>query len=256
MFTVERMNMRERDERALEAPLSEGWPAFISADREAERWLPEVRKLFAELELVVLDSSGNPKAAGWAVPVAWDGTLENLPTGYSDSLRRAVSDHRSGRKPDTLVVCAIQVSADVRGRGLAAMLLDAFRAEARDRHCERVIVPVRPTLKSRYPLTPIETYAGWTRPDGTHFDPWVRTHLRLGASIIATAPESQHMEGSISDWMKWTGMAFPSSGDYVVPGGLSILSIDRDKDVGRYTEPNIWVQHRALSATTHGFNDA
>jgi hypothetical protein len=52
------------------------------------------------------------------------------------------------------------------------------------------------------------------------------------------------MTGTVDDWQAWTGMAFPSSGEYVIPAGLSTLRIDREHDCGTYTEPNVWVQHR------------
>lgn len=52
------------------------------------------------------------------------------------------------------------------------------------------------------------------------------------------------MTGTVHDWQAWTGMAFPSSGEYVIPAGLSTLHIDREHDCGTYTEPNVWVQHR------------
>ena len=39
-------------------------------------------------------------------------------------------------------------------------------------------------------------------------------------------------------------MAFPESGDYVVPGALQPVAVDRERDVGRYEEPNVWVRHR------------
>jgi hypothetical protein len=48
---------------------------------------------------------------------------------------------------------------------------------------DTLIAPVRPTLKHRYPLTPIERYITWRRPDGTDLDPWLRTHERLGAEL-------------------------------------------------------------------------
>jgi hypothetical protein len=52
------------------------------------------------------------------------------------------------------------------------------------------------------------------------------------------------MTGTVSEWEGWTGMALPSTGDYVIPGGLSVLHIDRDEDRGSYVEPNVWVRHR------------
>jgi len=106
-----------------------------------------------------------------------------------------------------------------------------------------MIAPVRPVLKSRYPLTSMADFARWTRADGEHLDPWIRTHQRLGARIIAAAPESQTMTGTVAEWEQWTGMVFPESGQYVIPQGLSLLRIDRSTDEGSYTEPNIWMQH-------------
>jgi hypothetical protein len=55
-------------------------------------------------------------------------------------------------------------------------------------------------------------------------DPWIRTHQRLGAEILSAAPASQTMTGTVAEWERWTGMAFPESGDYAIPGGLSLLT--------------------------------
>jgi hypothetical protein len=94
------------------------------------------------------------------------------------------------------------------------------------------------------PDTFVDTFARWTRQDGAPLDPWLRSHWRLGGKIIATAPSSQTMTGTVSEWESWTGMVFPSTGDYVIPAGLSTLHIDREADSGRYVEPNVWVRHR------------
>jgi hypothetical protein len=52
------------------------------------------------------------------------------------------------------------------------------------------------------------------------------------------------MTGTVDDRQTWTGMLFPSTGEYVIPDGLSTLHIDREQDRGTYVEPNVWVQHR------------
>lgn len=80
--------------------------------------------------------------------------------------------------------------------------------------------------------------------DGAPLDPWLRTHVRLGGRIVATAPHSQTMTGTVAQWQAWTGMPLPSTGHYVIPDGLSTLYVDREHDLGTYTEPNVWVQHR------------
>jgi hypothetical protein len=52
------------------------------------------------------------------------------------------------------------------------------------------------------------------------------------------------MTGTVTQWETWTKLAMPSSGQYIIPEGLSVLNIDREKDLGTYVEPNIWMQHR------------
>jgi hypothetical protein len=105
---------------------------------------------------------------------------------------------------------------------------------------------VRPTWKHRYPLTSIDRYIEWRRADGELLDPWLRAHERMGAEILAVAPESMTIPGTIASWEEWTGMAFPDSGDYVVPGALVPVSVDRERDLGLYVEPNVWMRHPPL----------
>jgi hypothetical protein len=142
------------------------------------------------------------------------------------------------------VICGGIVSPSRTGQGLAAELIKALCGLAEPAGCERIIAPVRPTLKPAYPLTPIDTFVQWTRDDGAPLDPWLRTHWRLGGQIIATAPRSQVMTGTVPEWEGWTGMVFPSTGEYVIPRGLSTLHVNREQDRGDYIEPNVWVRHR------------
>ncbi|MFE9812065.1 hypothetical protein ACFYRN_39535 [Streptomyces sp. NPDC005227] len=165
------------------------------------------------------------------------------PLGYTQATICAVEGREQGVDPDTLVICGAVVTPSLKGRGLAGETLKALRRLAVDAGWPRVIAPVRPTLKARYPLTSIEVFMRWTREDGTALDPWVRTHQRLGARVLAAAPESQSMTGTTAEWERWTGMVFPETGDYIIPEGLSLLRMDRSADQGSYVEPNIWMQH-------------
>lgn len=90
MVALEKLSARSREPAQMSDLLDTGWPSFISADRVAEPYLPVVRERFGDYELLALDTHDGPVAAGWAIPLAWDSTLEGLPSGYSDSLRRAV----------------------------------------------------------------------------------------------------------------------------------------------------------------------
>jgi hypothetical protein len=44
------------------------------------------------------------------------------------------------------------------------------------------------------------------------------------------------------------GNEVPESGLYIVPGALSPVEIDRDRDVGRYDDPGLWMRHRVPEA--------
>jgi hypothetical protein len=240
---VERFDARSWPDDQLDEVFKDAFPPFITADQVAKRYIGRVREWFPEFNIMLIDGAA-PVATGWGVPIRWDGTVTDLPSGYTDTTRRAVEGRTRDEEPDTFVICGGIVSPARLGRGLAGDLIIALRDLDVAAGLPRVIAPVRPTLKPRYPLTPIETFAHWTRPDGAPLDPWLRTHSRVGGRVIATAPHSQTMTGTVEEWQTWTGVAFPSTGDYVIPDGLSTLHVDREIDSGVYTEPNVWVQHR------------
>ena len=125
--TVETPNTRTRPQHQMDRLFGDGWPAFITADQVVKRHINQVRRLFADLELVLLDADDVLVAAGWAVPIRWDGDPAHLPEGYTDSLVRAVEGHQRGDGADTMVVMAAQVHPDRRGQGLAGELLTAMR---------------------------------------------------------------------------------------------------------------------------------
>lgn len=222
-----------------------GWPAFIDADERAAVALPRVRELFGRHELAVV-AGKEVLAAGWGVPLLWNESPDDLPGGYTDALHRALDDHDRGRAPDTFVLAAIQVHPGAAGRGVAARLVTALVEHAASAGLTRAIAPLRPTFKSRYPLTPIEAYAAWTRADQAPLDPWLRLHLRLGARVIGIAEASQTFTGTVAEWETWTGLALPASGTYVVPDALAplVVMLGPEADRGICVEPGIWVQHR------------
>lgn len=178
---------------------------------------------------------------GRSLPIPWDGTLDGLPRGIDGTFQRAFEEDGAN------VLCAVNVTVppELRGRGLSAKALRHMTALAREHGLEALIAPVMPTWKRRYPLTPIERYAAWRREDGLLFDPWMRTHERLGAEILKTEPHSIRISGTVAEWEGWTEMAFPDTDEYVIPEGLALLAIDREADSGLYWEPNVWMLHTA-----------
>ncbi|TCC20085.1 hypothetical protein [Kribbella speibonae] len=225
-----------------EQRFAEDWPEFIFHDEGVTPYRERRVEYFPDWEFYLV-AEDRLIAGCWGVPIAWDGTVADLPGGFTDSLARSVTSYEENVVPNTFVLMAAAVRSDEQGRGHAGRVITAVRDRAVDKGLSQVIAPVRPTLKSSYPLTPIETFMTWTRADGLPLDPWLRTHVRLGAKLLAPAPASQTMTGSVEDWEKWTKLAFPSTGTYTIPDGLTTLAIDREADTGLYIEPNIWLRH-------------
>jgi hypothetical protein len=137
---------------------------------------------------------------------------------------------------------AAEVELDRQREGLSPLMIRAMAEATRQAGLAPLVAPVRPSSKDRYPLTPIDRYADWKRIDGLPFDPWLRVHARLGATILRPEPKSMRIEGPIDEWENWTEMTFPEDGEYVFPFGLSPLHV---KDgVGSYWEPNVWMLHK------------
>ncbi len=236
------VSLAERPELAERLPFGAGWPEFIFHDPVAARLMPEVDRRFAGLNLILLDGD-EIVAGGWGVPLAWDGTVAGLPAGWDGALERAVGGHAAGVAPDALCAMASEVVAAHRGEGLGGAVLSALRERGAGQGLGRMIAPARPTQKHRYPLVSIERYAAWTDAAGAPFDPWLRTHHRVGARVLAPEPEGMRIVGSVAEWEAWTGMAFPETGDYVVPDALVPVSVDRGRDEGVYVEPAVWMLH-------------
>ncbi|CAN5344162.1 hypothetical protein BH18ACT12_BH18ACT12_14770 [soil metagenome] len=213
------------------------FPQYMNENVPGNKYWGRLYEDFPDFQLALLDGD-DLVAELQSVPTAWDGTDDDLPSGWDEAFLRAFE---SGRDPDVLCALAISVRPDRQSQGLAARMLDEMRGAATSGGLRELIAPVRPTLKSAYPLIPIEQYLEWRREDGTHFDPWIRVHECLGAEIIAPAAESMAIEGTVAEWQEWTEMQFPEDGQHIVPGMLAPLSI-RD-GVGRHVEPNIWLRH-------------
>ena len=171
--------------------------------------------------------------------VRWDGTVDDLPAGIDGAIARGFDEGGA----NALCALVIMVPRDLQSRGLSAAAVGAMRDVAVEHGLGSLIAPVRPSWKERYPLAPIERYAAWRRADGLLFDPWMRVHERLGATVLKPEPRSLRITGTVAEWEEWTRMSFPESGEHWFPGGLATVAIDLDADRGGYWEPNVWMQH-------------
>jgi GNAT superfamily N-acetyltransferase len=218
------------------------WPAFLYHS-DIRGWQSLFTK-FTPYQIVLFDTRQTLLAVGHTLPIPWDGTIEDLPSGIDAIIQRAIASHRDATAPTALTALAAIVAPSQRGKGLSAHLVQEMVALASRHHLQSLIAPVRPTLKSLYPLMPMERYVALTREDGAPFDPWIRVHWRLGAHQVAIAPKTLTVTGTVDQWEEWTGRKFTQTGSYLVRGALEPITIDLDLDLGRYDEPNIWMQHK------------
>lgn len=228
---------------SLEAP-DPDLPAFMNEGTVLKRLFPRVVVECADFLFYAWDDEREEViGVGHAIPAAWNGDEVSLPDGGFDAvLEERFAPER--QTPTVLCALGITIAPEWRGHGLSRRMIERMAEIGRNHGLNTLIAPVRPTLKHRYPLTPLERYLAWRRHDGTHLDPWLRTHERLGAVIAKVARNSVVVEGTVADWEDWTGMVFPDSGRYVVSGALVPIEIDREKDEGVYVEPNVWMVHR------------
>ena len=232
-------------EDAARAINPDALPEFMHHDAAVNRVWDELFVRFAGFQVAVCEGEGRVVAAGNSVPLFWDGELDGLPGGVAEAIGRGAGDLESGRAPTVASALLAVVDPEHQGRGLSAVVLRAMRDVAAGKGLGALIAPVRPTMKDRYPLTPMERYWRWERDDGLPFDPWLRVHRRLGAGFLRVAPRSMRVTGTVGEWEGWTGMRFPESGPYVVPGALCPVRMDLERDVGLYEEPNVWMRHPA-----------
>jgi hypothetical protein len=225
---------------------SDVWPEYNLHGDVLNQYWNQLYTTFPEWQFVLFDTAARQVLAeGHTIPVAWDGTDTGLGAGIDASIAAGFALRAAGGTPSALCALAAEIPPRHQGRRLSPIMLRGMAGLAADAGLAHLIAPVRPNLKERYPTIAIERYAGWTREDGTPFDPWIRVHTRLGARLGPVLPRSMRITGRVADWESWTRMRFPESGDYVFPKGLATVHIDRDRDTGQYWEPNVWLIHRS-----------
>lgn len=222
---------------------SKTWPEFMQHDDIVNKYWADLYTNFLKFQFALFDK---PKIIGIgnAVPIHWQGPFTDLPdTGLDWAMEKAGKDFQSGLKPNLLIGVQILINATFQSHGMSYEMLRIMKDIARSNGIDSIALPVRPTLKSDYPLTPIEKYVNWQNQDNLPFDPWIRVHIKAGGRVVGICHQSMIIKGTVSDWEKWTGLIFPETGDYVINKALTSILIDKNRDIGTYIEPNVWVIH-------------
>jgi hypothetical protein len=220
------------------------WPRYEFESVGTRRCLDRLVTEFADYQLVHIDPRTEQiVGCGMSIPFHWDGAESGFPTGWDDVLQLGLSQREAGVAPNQMSALTITILPAHQGSGLARSALQAFINIARKMKFQNVFAPVRPVLKMKYPLAKIEDYVTWSNRKGQIFDPWLRLHHQFGGKYLGLAKDSVTVIATVSDWEDWTGMQFPQSDDYVVPGALVPVSVDLERDRVIYRQPNVWMAH-------------
>jgi GNAT superfamily N-acetyltransferase len=222
------------------------WPEFLLHDPAAQLYFGAAFfDAYLEFAFAAVDD-GELVGRAFSVPFALDiaGRGELPDGGWDEVIRWAHEDRMVGRKPDAVSALEISLLPRARGRGHAQRMLDAMRANARALGFGDLYAPVRPTQKARQPFVAMSDYAAARRPDGLPQDPWLRSHVQVGGTVVKIAPYAMTVIGTIAEWSAWTGMRFERSGAVAVDGALAPIQVSVEQDHAVYVEPGVWVRHR------------
>lgn len=223
------------------------WPSYLSSYGDMEDPPPHTSLTDQELENRMqrwgIRLSSNQRLVAFAngalIPV--DCTTDFLP---DDGWHFGLNARYSSESPTALCLLSANVHPDFRNLRFSSCLLNAAKAIAKEKNLKHIIVPVRPSKKSDFPDLSIEQYLNKKTDDGFPFDPWLRTHVRLGAEILNICHRSVVAKGSVAKWQEWLNRKFSVSGSYSIPEGLVQLKIDIERNIGIYCEPNVWVRYK------------
>lgn len=232
---------------AVRNVIGSAWPEFMLHDAVADQFWDSMYELLPEFQIAIVDRrSGEVAAVANAAPVLMEDLNTTLPDrGWDWALETAISGLKSDLMANCLCGLSVSVAPGHRGKGLSGYAVDALLAKTNEFSFSALIIPVRPSLKSRYPLIEMERYVRWRNADGLPFDPWLRVHVRHGAAQLNVCARSMQIGGKLSEWEKWTQMLFPESGAYVIPDALVPVHVDYESDRALYVEPNVWVRYDA-----------
>jgi len=220
------------------------WPEFMLHDTVANEYFFQLYSAFPEFQYWLLNGE-EIVGIGNSIPICWNDEIGNLPDeGWDWALKKGFDDMKAGIEPNLLCALSITINPKFQGKGFSKKMVRSMVQIGKNSRLEALVIPVRPTLKKKYPDIEIEDYVTWKREDGQLFDPWLRVHEKLAGKIIKVCSKAMDIRGSVEDWKKWTGMDFPKSGNYTINGALKPVIIDLENDEGIYIEPNVWVEHQ------------
>ncbi len=217
------------------------WSPVIQGSEVGDYYWENTFNYFPEHQLFFQRENGDLIGFANTIPLWYNGSNEDLPDeGWDWMIRKGIEDYESQLQPNIVGGLQIGVLPLYRGQGYSKYILGEVKKMIAEEGYSNFILPIRPTLKHKYPEVEMEEYIQWTEK-GKIFDPWIRVHMEAGAQIIKVCHKAMSVELSIAAWEKLLGYKITRSGKIKVEGALTLVDIQLDKGIGTYIEPNIWI---------------
>lgn len=219
------------------------FPEFLYYSEIAAKTWEKMITYYKEYQLLFLHD-GKIVCVFNCMPMNLDITDEELPEeAFNWGLEKGIKDFEDGKEINAALGVQIIIPSEYQGKGISSIAVVEIKKICAQKGIKKLIIPIRPTLKSKYPINDMDNYINWKNVKGLPFDPWLRVHVKQKGKIIRTCKSAVEIKGTIKQWEGWTNMKFPESGWYVVKGALCPIKIDTEKNLGIYIEPNVWVSH-------------
>lgn len=224
----------------------ETWPSYFAGSPFIAKYWSRVWTEFPDYQFCLLDESGEIAAVCNGIPLYWDESIEHFPAGWDAGITLAFAQAAEKIKPNAILGLTGVVTEKFRSKGLSTLIVKAFRRLCGLHGLSYFFGPVRPVGMFEHGHLDFATWVDSVDERGEPKDHWLRTHKRLGATIVGAAPLSQLVEGTLSEWATWTGQSWEKSGSYILSDTLQPIEVHVEEDYARYYDPSIWVMHSGL----------
>ena len=222
------------------------FPEFLYYSEVANKYWEKMMAYYGEYQLLLLHEDQIIAVIN-CMPMNLHIPDDELPEeAFNWGMEKGIKDFEAGKEINAVLGVQIIIPEEYQGKGISSIAVEELKNMCVKMRIQRLIIPIRPTLKSKYPINDIDTYIKWKNKDGLPFDPWLRVHVKKNAKIIKACKKAIEIRGTVNQWETWTKMKFPESGEYVVEGALCPIVIDRENNLGTYIEPNVWISYGKL----------
>lgn len=230
--------------KQYEIAVSKAFPSVISESAVIKTNWPLLEKYFPEYQFFLISNEGDLIGFMNTVPFHFNKSEAELPEdGWDWMLSNGIEVFQNKQLPNFLGGLQVIVRSKYQNLGYSKIILKHAKQFLKTSALTKLLIPIRPTKKHEFPKMSMFDYLDLKQQNEV-YDPWIRTNLKSGAQIIKICEKSMTIKGDVEFWENLFNKRIETSGNYLLQGALSPISINVDKNFGQYIEPNIWIKYK------------